>query len=182
MLDQIYTDSAYLDWLEDQTGISISPNTNRSYDLLMEQLHRKVFEWTVPNDDNREGDGLEFRIDFSQLYNVDMNLEPPVSMLELILGLAVRLSRILSDESEDVGYWFGVLLDNTKLSKFNDTYYLDDYATASEVDNILNRIIYRNYKPNGKGGFFPLNDPPHDMRGIELWYQMQAYAMERNPL
>jgi hypothetical protein len=48
-----------------------------------------------------------------------------------------------------------------------------------DIDEVLNRVIFRQYEPDGRGGFFPLQHPDHDQRGVELWYQLSAYAIER---
>ena len=174
----LQNDYAYLQWLGQYAGVSSSANPDRTYNLLCEQLYNKSFEWSVPNDDNRIEDGLSFRQMFQLEYDGDTPNDPACSMLELMLGLADRLTFALSDISEDIQYWFGVLLDNAGLIQFTDMHYIDDYATGAEVDNILNRIIFRTYNRDGRGGFFPLDDPPEDMRGVELWYQLQSYAME----
>ncbi len=49
---------------------------------------------------------------------------------------------------------------------------------AAEIDDILERLIWRQYQEDGQGGFFPLAWPEQDQREVELWYQMNAYLAE----
>jgi hypothetical protein len=93
-------------------------------------------------------------------------------MLEMLIGLARRLSFEAEGRADD---WFWHLLENIKLDKYNDSSGYD----PDEVDDILERIIWRNYRPDGVGGLFPLNEPEEDQRKVELWYQLSAYLIER---
>lgn len=92
-------------------------------------------------------------------------------MFELLVGL----SRRLSFEAEGrVHQWFWILLNNIGLAGCNDKAEWDD----KEVDAILDQVICRTYKPDGRGGLFPLNKPTQDQTQVELWYQLQAYILE----
>jgi hypothetical protein len=51
-----------------------------------------------------------------------------------------------------------------------------------KVEIILEDLIWRTYRPNGQGGFFPLKNPQEDQTKIEIWYQLNEYVMEINPL
>jgi hypothetical protein len=46
-----------------------------------------------------------------------------------------------------------------------------------QVDRILERFLERRYERNGKGGLFTVNNG-FDMRGTEIWYQMNYYLRE----
>jgi hypothetical protein len=48
------------------------------------------------------------------------------------------------------------------------------------MEEIFERLIWRNYAPNGEGGFFPLENPREDQTQVELWYQMNSYVNEMN--
>jgi hypothetical protein len=48
--------------------------------------------------------------------------------------------------------------------------------SLSVVDEILERVIGRTYRPDGRGGFFPLRYAEKDQREVELWYQLNAYV------
>ena len=78
------------------------------------------------------------------------------------------------------GYiWFEEILTNAGLWEFDDHQYQRDYATPSFVDRILVRVMHRRYRADGVGGFFPLKNPREDQRGLELWYQISAYVLEK---
>jgi hypothetical protein len=49
---------------------------------------------------------------------------------------------------------------------------------SQAIDDILDSVIWRTYSPDGRGGFFPLNQPQEDQRKIEIWYQMNKYVIE----
>lgn len=97
------------------------------------------------------------------------------SMLEMLVALGRRLSFQMEGESR---FWFWTLLENVGLDKFNDRFYKTD-KQAEEVDEVLQRIIWRNYAEDGSGGLFPLKHPDEDQRKVEMWYQMSAYILEQ---
>ena len=43
---------------------------------------------------------------------------------------------------------------------------------------ILERFLRREYEPDGRGGLFTIKSGRHDMRKIEIWYQMMWYLDE----
>jgi hypothetical protein len=49
---------------------------------------------------------------------------------------------------------------------------------ARRANAILDRVIRREYEPDGTGGFFPLQNPLEDQTQVEIWYQMAAYINE----
>ena len=170
----------YYMWLCVQTGLDISKNPRSSYTSLLEQLHHKDYRWLVRRDDNRGGDGLDLRYVFSLAAGETPELGE-CTMLELLIALSERMTFVLSDISEDGSHWFQVLLHNVGLLDYTNDVYSRDWSTASTVDNILNSVLDRKYYPDGRGGFYPLREPKEDQRTVELWYQMQAYAIEMAP-
>jgi hypothetical protein len=136
----------------------------------------------VPNDDNRAFEGKELRCKFCEEYGFDYDYEQfnmAASMLELIIALAYRCEGIMIDQQDNASMrdWFWRLLENAGLDRFtDDAYYVLHGPTM--VDQILNSIIHRTYKRNGKGGLFPLKFAEKDQRKVELWYQMSTYLIE----
>jgi hypothetical protein len=53
---------------------------------------------------------------------------------------------------------------------------------ADQVDNILYNLVWRNYHADGRGGFFPLQNPDVDQTKVEIWYQLNAYVSEMTDL
>ena len=169
----------YLVWLSEKSGIELEGNPDDTYRSLLEQMNRKEFVWSVPNDDNRLEDGLYLRV----LFNLEVGggeVSGYCSFLEVLVALAENLAFQLSEESDNTGYWVHDLLVNSGLLLYSDSYYQSSISTPSKVDNVLNRIMFRRYNFDGRGGLFPLQDPPEDQRAVELWYQLQAYAIERS--
>ncbi|MDF2800253.1 MAG: hypothetical protein K0S61_156 [Anaerocolumna sp.] len=167
----------YSSWLHSQV------DENEEFTHLILYLHFKKFLWSVPNDDNRTFDGKTLRIKFCdecKVYYDQEQYEETCSMLELIIGLAYRCRNMMADTGNDnpMKYWFWKFLSNVGLDKFSDKAWVDS-KTEYKVDSILNKIIDRTYEKDGKGGLFPLKNAKKDQRKVELWYQMNAYLVEK---
>ena len=169
-------DEMYLTWLYRQVGDPSISNPTRTYWTMFRTLYTKEFVWLIPNDGNRIEDGKDLRFEFvdeSGLNDVDMGwIHLGCSMFELLVGLSRRLAFQADGEPRD---WFWHLVDNVGLTKYNDTYQHQD----QEVNDILDRIIWRTYNSDGQGGLFPLQSPSGDQRDVELWYQLNAYVLEK---
>lgn len=139
-------------------------------------MFAKEFVWFVPNDDNRIADGKDLRYEFvdaAELSDVDMDwINKGCSVFEVLVGLSRRISFEADGDPSD---WFWHMVENLDLINFSDrAFFLDE-----EIDEVLDRLVWRNYNPNGRGGLFPLRRPKEDQRKVELWYQLSAYLMER---
>ncbi len=169
-------DELYLTWLYSQVGDTRVKNRNRTYWRLLKLLFTKEFVWIVPNDDNRIADGTDLRYEFvdqSNLDDVDQGwINLGCSFLEILVGLSRRL---YFQEEREPREWFWEMINNLGLIKHTD----DASFSNEEVNDILERVIWRIYQPNGEGGLFPLRHAPADQRNIEIWYQMCAYLLER---
>lgn len=175
-------DELYFVWLYSQVGVVDSPDPSASYWKLMKLLYVKEFAWIVPNDDNRAEDGRDLRLEFlaqGHISRRQVELEDPhwmrygCSVLELLIAFSRRLS------FEGDGHprtWFWQLMQNIGLENHRDS----KRWRNTEVDIVLDRIIWRTYEPNGRGGLFPMREPNEDQRGVELWYQMCSYLLERD--
>lgn len=160
-------DIEYYDWLVGQIHI---PN-GKSYGILFERMHNLEFHWTVPNDNNRLKDGLDLRFEFARKKAKTLQLEG-ATFLEVVVALSRRLAFVAGG---DANRWAWKLLKNIRLTKMND---IPTDAESRDMDEILDAVIWRTYKPSGLGGFFPLDNPAADQTQIEIWYQMQAYVNE----
>jgi hypothetical protein len=174
-------DELYLTWLYGQVGSVKLKNPSRTYWFLARQLYKKEFVWFVPNDDNRVEDGRDLRHEFlneCEISWVDPEwMSLPCSIFELLLGLARRLSFEAEGEPR---HWFWHLLENLDLRQFNDRMYsLDKKKYEGEIDECLDILIWRRYLASGEGGLFPLENPEHDQREVEIWYQLNEYLLEQ---
>lgn len=164
-------DDQYLDWLYALVGLQDENIHHRS---LMYALFTKEFVMLVPNDDNRCSDGIALRKEFVRSgrmirpTNHWMNLG--CSVLEMLIGVARHLS---FSEDGTVGEWFWHLIENMGLTRYNDNRFHE-----RRVNEIIERLVWRQYSYDGRGGLFPLREPQEDQRRVELWFQMEAYILE----
>lgn len=155
----------YLDWLTTQ----IRPCRNRSFHELYKIMQDKEFVWFIPNDDNRIEDGLDIRCEFFHKRNV---LDQGCSVLEVIVGLSQRIAFFAGGIPD---YWAWELIINLGLNRMSGHI---GKVRANQIDDVLERFIWRTYDADGTGGLFPLAWPKEDQRRVELWYQMCAWVDE----
>lgn len=172
---------AYFDWLAGQVG-SVNANPRSSHRDFLEQMFRKVFVWLVANDDNRVEDAIGLRYEFvdeiwqRQVPTVWFHVE--CSFLEMMVALSRRLAWQTEGEPS-VAFWH--LAQNLGVHPCTDANYRrSPNQVRARIDEIMDDVIWRQYKPNGRGGFFPLDHPHQDQRTVEIWYQMSAYLLERD--
>lgn len=170
-------DDLYLQYLYDSVELP-KRGRDRTYWGLFRQMYSCEFVWKLMKDSSRAEDGKELRWEFIRaagLPKVDAAwLYQPCTILEMMIAVARRLSSLTS---ENASAWFIQLLYNIKLDEFNDAHY-DSNMTV--IADILERLIWRMYWPNGEGGLFPLRHPAEDQRNVEIWYQMNAWLIERD--
>jgi hypothetical protein len=170
-------DELYFIWLYRQVANPDVADPAFTYWKLLKELYTKEFVWLVPNDDNRIVDGKELRVEFIQdegLTEVDLDwIELGCSMFELMVGLSRRLSFEAEGEPH---YWFWNMMENIGLQKYSD----ERRLARIHINKVLDRVIFRTYDPDGRGGLFPLNHSTQDQRNVELWYQLSAYVLEQS--
>lgn len=170
-------DDRYLEWLYGLVASVRNRNPARSHWSLVKQLYTKEFVWLIANDDNRVEDGRDLRLEFLDQQGYDQVdsgwIDLGCSMLEMLVALARRAAY---EAGGSPGAWFWRMLDNIGLQGYNDSNFNED--SALEVDEILDRVIFRTYAVDGSGGLFPLKEPAPDQRKVELWYQLNAYLLE----
>lgn len=169
-------DELYLRWLYSQIGSVKTRDASKTYWGLAKLLLTKEFVWIIPNDDNRVEDGKDLRLEFLRAEGITEIdpcwMELGCSMLEMMIGLSRRLSFEAGGEPRE---WFFELIDNLGLYDLTDSRAI----SKRKVEQVLDQLIWRNYDPDGTGGMFPLRYADRDQRDVEIWYQMQAYLIER---
>ena len=133
-------------------------------------MHTKEFIWLVPGDDNRVADGYALRGEF--LGGRHHAFPFGVSALEVLVALSRRVAFQLDEEPE---WWAWKLVENLGLDRFEGLEFTA--GVTKRIDDILTRLIERQYKPNGEGGFFPMDNPKEDQTKLEIWHQMSAYVI-----
>lgn len=171
----IYED--YLDWLSGMVDMN-SP----LYSDLMQQLLDTPFEVVLERDNNRVSDGKALRYEFGDAFMVgeDYILEYldscPVSVLEVMVALAIRMERMMYDFKigDRTGFWFREMLKSLEILN-NDG---DLIGGKRHVSHVLNRFLTRNYDESGRGGLFRVRQPKNDLRMTEIWFQAMWYLSE----
>ncbi len=165
--------AAYLEWLSAQ----VVPNRQRNFQELFYILYTKEFFYVVAGDNSRIQDVHELRHacfrEFGVKPYVTTDVLGPVSVLEVLIALSKRLAWQTDSEP---GPWAWQLLVNLQLDTYSGRI---SRRLAEEIDGMLDRLIWRQYQPDGVGGFFPLSWPQQDQTEVELWYQMSAYLYEQ---
>lgn len=157
--------------------VSLIKNKNsKEFQLLLERLWDKEYYSVLPNDQNREKDGIFLREEFG----IDSYTFGPCRVLEMIIGVSRRAEYEVSgtelEKSSRDFFW--ELINNLGLLKFDNLSVVMD-AQILELDTILTNWLDRKYKLDGCGGIFPIQkwkqgvDMPQNK--VEVWYQMMLY-------
>lgn len=148
------------------------------YQLLLGKLYHTQFVWLIKNDKNRAEDGEDLRVLYSEETEQDyrtvrMSLNFSCTILEMMVALAWRCENQIMEDlfvGLRVGRWFKAMLKSMGL-----IYETDDLLDDGYTDYIIDSFLDRTYEFNGDGGLFKVDDPPEDMRKLEIWYQMNLY-------
>lgn len=160
----------------------------RNYTRLFEELHDSEFYYSIERDDNRAGDGTELRDNYDIPLDitcgdedlVDEFMNRPCSILEMLIGLAIRVDEeYLGDPAdphpED---FFWEMIKNLDLDCFTNGI----LQKRSNVDILKARIrmwLDRRFAKNGLGSPFPVYNDDRDQRNLEIWDQMNSYINEK---
>lgn len=172
----------YFHWLCELVGVE---QEERSYWVLAKDLHRMPFYSLIPHDENRASDGIALREEYLSEINGPRYLRLDLgecTMLEMLIALSRRMDYETADpvyEQDNTAVLFWEMIDNLGLIEYDDASYAD-VRNRIRVSEILNNLIRRRYHRNGRGGLFPLKRPSCDQRKVEIWYQMNAYLMEKD--
>lgn len=164
----------YFEWLY---GLVMSGN--QAYRRVLNALNERDFVYLLEMDENRANDGLDLRYRFgyergyaAEQIDEGLNVRP-CSVLEMMVGLAARCEEhIMNDPAmgDRTHQWFWVMICSLGLNLMTDARY-DGYVAQMTIDKLLRR----EYAPNGRGGLFTVEDSLCDLRNLEIWYQMMGY-------
>ena len=174
---------SYLLWLSAKIVSVSATNPSKTYSLLLERMFNTPFYWSVPMDENRAIDGLDLRREFLSEHHLEsggLDHLGPCSFLEMLIALCSRMDFQVPGDIRGrfgVAVWFHRILENMRLREMTDEAYMEA-DLRWETDEVLARIMNRQYNYNGGPGMFPLEDPPVDQRGMEIWYQASMYMIE----
>ena len=152
-----------------------------SYRKLLMHLHNTIFRYSIRRDSNRadDGVGLRYRFALSRDHdetlanNIHHYITDPCSVFEMMLALAIRCEENIMDDTafgNRTGQWFWGMIVNLGLGSMTD-----DQFDKSYVEEIIERFLDREYKPNGEGGLFTVRNCDRDLRNVEIWFQLCYY-------
>ncbi len=155
------------------------PVKRKSYHKLLGYLHDTEFTYTIPLDGNRADDGVNLRYRFGDENGYGDSMiasfldDRPCSVLEMMVALAIRCEEHIMDDPDignRTGKWFWDMVANLGCASMNDSLFDEEY-----VQKAVSRFLNHEYGRNGEGGLFLVPDCQHDLRSVEIWYQMCWY-------
>ena len=179
-MNQSQFESKYFAWM--CRMVNSRKYQTRCYRKLLRFLHGFEFVYTIAMDENRASDGIDLRYRFGYELNIDSRAiaflldYKPCSVLEMLVALSSRCEdNIMSDETEGdrTGVWFWTMISNLGLVLLDDEHFDEDKA-----NDIIQRLLNREYGFHGEGGLVTVHSPRRDMRTVEIWYQMMWYLDE----
>jgi len=172
-------DHLYFNWLTAKVSKPTMRTPSTSYVKLLRVLHQNEFVWLLSGDDNRAEDGLELRREFileaDAPDDVEWRTATGCSMLEMLVAFSRRAAYSTDLPSRD---WFWEMIQNLGLEECTD----GSDISEDGIGEILYNVIWRTYDFNGYGGLFPIQNPKHDQRGVEIWYQFCEYLLDQDRL
>lgn len=174
-------ENAYRNWIQDKMHA-------HDYGILFDILYDTDFEWDkrIPRDSDRAANGKNLRMRFAGECGMEMTgdvLDKPCSFLEFAVALAYTIDdKIMydADNPEQAADWLWEMFGNVGFDEYTDDYLMAGGMVAyMTVLEIADRIMKRRYEYNGHLGMFPLAKPEMDQRKVEIWYQANAYFIER---
>lgn len=170
-------EETYFNWLYSKVVRVDGVNTpSNNYYTLLQTLHSIEFVWLLSGDDNRAADGLDLRHEFI----TQLDIHPPEPWMDApcsVLEMFVAFSRIAAFDTEpDAREWIWTVLQNLNLNELSDA----SLGVEETTREIIDRFIWRTYDPDGYGGMFPLNDPHHDQKELEIYSQFCEWLIEND--
>lgn len=167
-------ESEYFEWLY---SIVYEPDNDISYRKLLYRLDNIPFRYSIKFDCNRKIDGLKLRTVFENA-NPDFRdasyyLNKPCSVFEMMVALSIRCEDTIMQDPKygnRTRQWFWGMIKNLGLASMDD-----DRINYEIVDTTINRLLDREYEPDGTGGLFTVKNSNRDLRKVEIWYQLCWY-------
>lgn len=151
----------------------------KSYEKLLSCLHDIEFIYTIGRDGNRYEDGVELRYRFGYENSYEYSMiaafldDRPCSVLEMMVALAIRCEEDIMgdpDFGDRTEEWFWDMITNLGLDDMDD-----DIFDEQKVRQVVSHMLNHQYRRNGEGGLFRIDNCEYDLRTIEIWYQLNWY-------
>lgn len=169
-------EDAYFNWL----CAKVMSITGSNHWGLLQILYRTEFVWTVPGDANRAQNGIELRREFLNQAGLEAShhfFETECCVLEMFIAFSREAA---FQTGTDAGEWFWTFIEN--LGLYDYKYRHISKSDKAIIEDILYAFVWRTYEPTGHGGMFPMREPSHDQRRVEIWYQFCEYLDDQGLL
>lgn len=152
------------------------------YRMLLNYLHNVEFTYIIDLDGNRAEDGEDLRYRFGYEFNYPDSMiasyldDRPCSILEMMVALAIRCEENIMDDPDmgnRTGQWLWSMIVSLGLGGMHDEMFDEDY-----VNDVIYTFLNREYDRNGEGSLFTIDHSDRDMRGVEIWCQMNWYLSD----
>lgn len=155
------------------------------YKKLLKYLYEREYTWVIPNDSNRNLDGLELRTRYEREVGINPeeafeHLDGSCSVLEMMVALACRMEvEIMHDDDfgDRSADWFWNMIGSLGLSE-----QIDDRFDMNFVEKSIDILVENRFQRDGRGSLFTLTTCRKDLRKVEVWYQMNYWLEENFPI
>lgn len=154
----------YFSWL-----CNLISSDDTYIDLLIE-LDNMDYIWHLVLDENRAKGGLQLRERFAKeagVFSSDVRTGS-CTVLEMLIALSELMSEQIDGSETYECFW--MIINNLNLRNVHHT----------RIREIINNFLTNNYS-NKFGGLFPLRNYYGDIRGLDLYSQMNAWLEENFP-
>lgn len=154
----------------------------QKYSKVLQVLYNREFYYYIPMDANREGRAIDFRYRFgcdmgypNRVIADEIDIRP-ATVLEVMVETAVTMEETIMQD-DDYGnrtdIWFWDMMTSLKLDMMTN-----DIFNEAMANDIITRLLERDYEENGEGGLFTVRRPFSDMRDVPIWAQANWYINE----
>ena len=165
----------YFEWMYDLVCNDMYAE-DISYRKLLMHLHSTEFIFVLPMDENRAVDGVSLRYRFALWQDQEElaeYLDGPCTVLEMMVALALRCEENIMGDleiGERTYQWFWNMITSLGLGSMSDARF-----NKRQVNAAIDKFLYREYEPDGRGGLFTIKHTTRDLRDIEIWLQLNEY-------
>lgn len=170
---------SYSEWLYSMV------DPGHEYNFLMSMLFELEFTWTNPRDESRAEDGQHLRERFEDASGIECKdswIEWPPSVLEVMVGLAIRVENVLYDSTKGdrTSEWFWIMAKNLGCAHLKDKSLKNHCEARSYICDCVDKMVNRKYDADGRDNalFRRPKGWEYDFREEELWSQMTAFTMD----
>ncbi len=149
------------------------------YKKLLRYLFDTDFIYVMERDENRAIDGFDLRYRYAYDRGISYDDadhflgDRKCSMLEMMVALSNRIEEQIMcdpDIGNRTGKWFWDMIKNLGLDGMNDKRF-----DLKHVSIVIDKFLHREYQANGHGGLVCIPNCEHDLRNVEIWYQVMWY-------